>query len=803
MLPVIFAYVISKRRLLRLKKARIHSIILILISLSLVSCNPSLKVERRGGYILVKNSIKNKNAYLPYDELEGFIQQNSMEGRLSPYFRPGVYFYERSMKGKETKFKLWIRRSLGKKPVILDTIYTLSSVDKLQMYLQNKGFYHSTVTKSIKYRKKTAAVTYTINSGPPRIVEQFSYFIPDSVMHSLVMADTSNGKLRTGMIYDTYVLDDERDRIANVLRNNSYFNFSLSDIYYIADTSNAGLSASVEMHIKKIRMAIPGTTDSTAEIRHPRFYIKNIYITTDADQVILDKPFDTLVYNYRANKSDSLDKTIYVLYRKKLTLKPSFLVSSLAIAPGDIYSQAEANRTYKKFISQPIIGSANVNMMIRHRENVSSIEKQWLDCTIRLKRNQLNTFSIGTEGTNSGGRFGMGINTSIQNRNLFRGAEVLSLKLKASAEVQGSLNNQAVQAENYFLFFNTLEGGAEISIDFPRLLIPYWSGFKQNMRLGRTSLSAGGGIEMQTEFKRRVSSLAWSYKWNKNDLVRHIFTPLEFNYIKVFPSDSFQNYLNSLTDPVYKSQYTDHLLTMIRYSIIISNSGITKLNNQYFLKLSAETSGNIPYLIDNIANSPVSSEGYYERFGVRYSEYLRYDFDYRRFWNLKFENSLAFRFMGGSAIPYGNSQAVPFEKSFWLGGANDMRGWRLRSLGPGAYADTINNYDKTGDIMLQATIEHRFPIYSFVLGSLFIDAGNVWLRKPSEDFPAGEFDIKTFYKQIAMDIGFGLRFDFSFFIFRLDGAIPFHNPSKPKQWFDNEDFKLKNSILNFGIGYPF
>jgi outer membrane protein assembly factor BamA len=473
----------------------------------------------------------------------------------------------------------------------------------------------------------------------------------------------------------------------------------------------------------------------------------------------------------------------------------------LGFAEGEDYSQASANRTYKKLISQPIIGSANVNMAIKNPGMVYPGEKQLLDCNIRLKRNQLNTFTVGTEGTNSGGRFGLGLNTSIQNRNIFRGAEVLSLKLKASAELQGSLNNP--NQTNYFLFFNTVEGGAEISIDFPRLLIPYWSRYQENLRLGRTSLSAGAGFEYQKDYQRTISSVAWSYKWNKSEKIKYVFTPFEFNYIRVYPSDSFQNYLNSLTDPVYKSQYTNHLLTMIRFSIIVSNAGITKLNNQYFLRMNAETSGNIPYMVDNLKKNPSTSEGYYTRLGVRYSQYFRYDVDYRRYWKLRHGNSLAYRLMGGAAYPYGNSDAVPFEKSFWLGGANDMRGWRLRSLGPGAYVDSTNNYDKTGDIMLETTIEHRFPIYSFLLGSLFLDAGNIWLRSPSEDFPNGEFKLNTFYKQIAVDIGVGLRFDFSFFIFRLDGAVPVHEPTRPGEWFNPETFQFKNSILNFAIGYPF
>jgi outer membrane protein assembly factor BamA len=773
--------------------------------LSLAACNPELKVKSRGGYLLVKNTIKYQNPYLPYDELEGFLQQSAMPGRLAPYFRPGIFFYENSLKGKETKLRVFERKALGKRPVILDTFMTISTVDKLAIYLKNKGFYHSSVTKSIKYSRKTASVTYHINSGPPCIVNNFNYVVPDSLMYNLIMADTSDGKLRKGMVYDTYYLDDERDRIAVTLRNNSYFNFSLSDIYYLVDTSNAGLSANVELHIKKIKVGTPGNTDSIREIQHPRFYIKDIYIIPNADAMSQLETYDTLPYTYYLNKSDSSGKTIFILHKKERLLKPSFLASCLDIAIGDPYSQAKANSSYRRLISQPIIGSANITMVMKNPELINPDEKQWLDCNIRLVRNRPNIFSLGTEGTNSGGRFGMGVNTSIQNRNLFRGAEVFSLKVRASAELQGSLNNTAESTNKYLGVFNTLEGGIEASIDFPRLVLPYRSNYMTNSKHGRSSLSAGAGFEIRPDYKRTITSSAWSYKWNSNERIRHIFTPLELNYVNIFPSDTFQQYLESLTDPQYKSQYTDHLLTMIRYSFVLSNMGITKLNNQFFIRLNAETAGNIPFLVDNVVNKPVSSEGYYERFGVRYAQFVRFDVDYRKYWKLRFKNLLALRLAGGIALPYGNSVSVPFEKSFWLGGANDMRGWRLRSMGPGAYADTASStrFDKTGDIMLQASIEQRFPIYSFLYGSLFVDAGNVWLREASEDFPKGEFKPGTFYKQIAMDIGFGLRFDFSFFILRLDAAVPFHDPAVADKWFSKDTFKYDNAILNFGIGYPF
>jgi outer membrane protein assembly factor BamA len=477
----------------------------------------------------------------------------------------------------------------------------------------------------------------------------------------------------------------------------------------------------------------------------------------------------------------------------------------LKFAPGDAYNQLAANQTYKKFINQGIIGNANINMAVHNTDTSSQLEKQWIDCNIKLTRNKLYAFNIGSEGTNSAGRFGMGLNTSIQNKNCFRGAEVISLKLRTSAEIQGSLSNSSSQGGTgkYFLIFNTLEGGAEVSIDFPRILFPYRSKYNLNLHQGLTSVSAGAGFEFRPEYKRIITTAAWSYKWNQGERIKHIFTPVELNYVNISTSEAFQLRLDTLTDPQYKSQYTDHLLTMIRYSLILSNIGITKSNNQFFLRLNGETSGNIPFAVDNIFDNPTISEGYYERFGVRYSQYVRFDAEYKKYWKLKFDNTLVFRLVGGLALPYGNSVSVPFEKSFWLGGANDMRGWRLRSLGPGAYMSNNKNYDKTGDILIQSSIEQRFPVYSFLLGSLFVDAGNVWLREKSEDFPDGEFKLSTFYKQIAMDAGIGFRFDFSFFIFRIDAAVPFYNPGLDDRWFNPLDFRLKYAIWNFGIGYPF
>lgn len=765
------------------------------------SCNPARKLEQRGGYLLVKNTIKTDNPYLPNDEIEGFIQQTAMPGKLAQIFRPGVWFYESSAKGKQNGFKKFINRAFGKKPVILDTNLTLSSVDNLRRYLKNKGFPKAEVTKTVNYRRKTAKVDYTLRSGPPCIVTKFVYSVPDSVMLGFILADTSNGKLRKGMIFDTYLLDDERERIATNLRNNSYFNFSLSDIYYITDTS--GLVSDVEMHVKKLKIRQSGAGDSITEINHPRFYVRNIYIASEADN---SKPgylpeYDTLTYFYSLDKNDTLPKQIKILYNEKPILKPSFLASALQFSTGQPYSQQATNLTYKKLINQSIIRSANIGMSMVNPEINDPGEKQWLDCSVRITRNRLKTISFGTEGTNTGGRLGMGVNSIYQNKNIFRGAEVFSFKIRASAELQANINNQL--SDNLFLIFNTLEAGAEANIDFPRMLLPFGIQFNQQLKQARTNLSVGAAFEYRPEYKRNITTAAFSYNWQANEKVKHIFTPLEINFVNITKSDTFQNYLNSLTDPQFKTQYTNHLLTMIRYSYINSDLNTSKGSRQYFFKANVETSGNIPYIYDKVSNRNTSSEGYYEHFGIRYSQFVRFDVDFRRYWKVRNSNTLIFRFMAGYATAYGNAEAVPFEKSFWLGGANDMRGWRLRSVGPGEYKSSDILYDQAGDIMLQTSIEHRFPIYSFLLGGIFIDAGNIWLSEKSSDFAGGEFKFDKFAKQIAMDVGLGLRFNFSFFVFRLDWAVPFHNPARDDSWFNPDDFRIKKAVWNFGIGYPF
>ena len=269
----------------------------------------------------------------------------------------------------------------------------------------------------------------------------------------------------------------------------------------------------------------------------------------------------------------------------------------------------------------------------------------------------------------------------------------------------------------------------------------------------------------------------------------------------MYPTPEFTRELEEIDDSRLKNQYTDHLITALQYSFIFNNQDIKKVKDFIYFRSDIETSGNLFYLFNNLLDSETDSAGIYTITGIRYAQYARLETDFRYYWMVSRTNQVVFRLLSGVGIPYGNSDALPFEKGFYLGGANSMRAWIYRGLGPGAFANPGINIDQMGDIVLETNIEYRFPIYSFFKGAVFIDAGNVWLLNANENFPEAEFRINTFYKQIALDAGVGFRFDFKFFIFRVDFAVRMRDPSKPPgdRWVGDKGIWF----WNFGIGYPF
>jgi outer membrane translocation and assembly module TamA len=320
----------------------------------------------------------------------------------------------------------------------------------------------------------------------------------------------------------------------------------------------------------------------------------------------------------------------------------------------------------------------------------------------------------------------------------------------------------------------------------------------------QTNLSFGYSFQNRPYYSRNIFNVDIGYTWNQSPLVKHILTPINLNYVNVNRTPEFDSILENEQNRRLIEQYSDHMVFGLKYSIIFNNQNLTSHRHFDYLRVNFESSGNLLQGIYTLTNVKKTDEGFYEFVGVRYAQFIRINYDYRHYYYFREKtSSLVLRLVMGVAIPYGNSNEVPYEKGYYGGGANDMRGWEYRKLGPGAYSGNTD-YERIGDIQMEANAEYRFTVYKFFKAALFADAGNIWtFNNDTITFVDGQFKFDSFYKQLAVDAGLGLRFDFQFFIFRIDAAIPLRDPALTGdkwrwQWLKFSDFRL-----NFGIGYPF
>jgi len=377
--------------------------------------------------------------------------------------------------------------------------------------------------------------------------------------------------------------------------------------------------------------------------------------------------------------------------------------------------------------------------------------------------------------------------------------------LKAGLEAQQLVGTEEIE-ENGKSVFNTTEFGVTASLHFPRFLSPFTPRTFARDYMPSTSISVGFNSQIRYYYSRYISTASYSYDWKSNNRLGQTFSPLYLNSVKIANiNPAFQAYLDTELSQRKKAQYTSHLLLGFRYSLTYNTQKINQSGSFFYLKADLETSGNLLSLLNNTKLITKNEDGYYEIFGIRYAQYVRGSFDFRQHIDLGRDNWFVTRQFIGIGIPYGNSQDLPFERSFYAGGANGLRGWLYRTVGPGGYVPGGKDIEKIGDIQLELNAEYRFPIYNIFKGAVFVDAGNVWTYQPIETMPNAEFKFDTFYNQLAFDAGFGLRLDVSFLILRFDLAYALRNPypnSSGSYWrFDN---KLRNNLkLQVGIGYPF
>lgn len=721
----------------------------------LTSCSAT-KYVAEGEYLLDKVGVEVDDRYEDIDEaaMKSHVEQKENARWFSSARIPlGIY----SLSGRDSS--KWINRTLrkmGEAPVILDSLKTELSIRKLRNELQNKGYLGAYVRAEKTVKGKKARLNYVLNPGYRYFVRSIKYDIQDSAIAMLPMIEDESYRLiKMYMPFDAQRLDDERKRLTQLLANNGYYKFNKDYITYQADT-------------------MPG--------------VRDIDLTLVMRQFRTRSNVDTLHSRYKIGKVRYLDgedgDTVVSLRRK-------VLANNTFIAPGEYYSAADLAKTYSRFGRLQAVKYTNIGF-------VENSDSNTLDCNILLSTNKPNTISIQPEGTNTAGDLGAALSVMYQNRNLFRGSELLSIELRGAFEaIRGLEGYGNANFEEYMV---------ETSLMFPRFIAPLLSKDFRRKVNATSEVSLAYDLQNRPEYHRRVLSAAWRYKWNsagRND--RFQLDLLDVNYVFMpWISERFrQDYLedNSNRNAIVRYNYED--LFIMKLGFMYSYS-----NNLHALKANVETAGNVLGLLANATDFKKNDLGQYKLFNIAYAQYVKGDVDYTKYFRFDRQNTLVVHAALGVAYPYGNSTILPFEKRYFSGGANSVRGWSVRSLGPGKYQSRDGNIDfinQTGDLKLDFNLEYRTHLFWKLDGALFVDAGNIWTLRYYDEQPGGQFDITDFYEQIAVGYGLGFRFNFDFFILRFDMGMkaidPAHNGERhypivrPRM---SRDF-----TFHFAVGLPF
>ncbi len=737
-----------------------------------------------------------KSEAIDNSEVKAYLRPKPNKSFFGISYSLYIYYLSTIHSGK---FYSWLNSKLGKEPVYYDQCDPDRVAHNMQRFLSNSGFFNSKIDYYTKDTRKKTKIVFNISTGEPYIIDTVSYQVFDKTIRDFILRDTANSLVKPGKIYNAYTLDDERSRITDFLRDKGYYYFNQNYVLFKVDSNLSNHQLTINTVIINRKLPNSMLLGSFIEFPHNRYFIKEVEVIPDYNPVKYQS-YKAVNHSITFFK-DSTYQYTYLLHLPVPRFKAKAFDQSIKIKPGKPYSATDVQHTYRSLFLMPIIQTATISFDTTGMGG-DTLGNKFMKARIQMATGKLNFYSIDGVLTNSSGDPGVRGNLVIANRNIFRGAELLRVRFNGGFEAQSVSTSDSVSGDNNN-FFNTFEAGVDASLIFPRFVSPIpFRKFSQKYH-PTTNLTFGYNYLLRSNYSRNSTNILVGYSWRKNKKVRFIVSPVNFNYINVNPTPEFQEILDQETNQRLKEQYSDHLIAGANFSLVYDNQKIKSSKSLDYVRFDIETSGNIFYLAQRAFNINMTNKEYYQFLGIRYSQYIRFNIDYRHYFHLNSNGHIiVFRGLAGAGIPYLNSNEIPYEKAFYAGGANDMRGWRFRTLGPGGFSGN-NDYERLGDIMLESNLEYRFPIYSFLKGAFFTDIGNIWSGN-TENFPNGQFKLNTFYQQLAIDSGFGLRFDFTYFIFRLDAGIPLRDPAFPNnnRWRFNY-LKFNQFIINFGIGYPF
>ena len=655
----------------------------------------------------------------------------------------------------------WINRalrSMGEQPVLFDSLQARLSVGDLQQELQNEGFLSAGVELWTKNKGRKVDAIYVLHPGMPYRLGKVDYEVADTGVQRLLRLDLpENRMLKTGQRFTTQLLDGERKRIAQLLTDQGYFRFHKEFIHFEADSAAGD-------HRIDLRLVLdPYRTSDAVESPHRRYHIGTVRYA-----------------------SGELNDSVIHLRRRVLD-------ESTYIREGQFYSGTSLQNTYNKFGRLGAVRYTNI--MFRERPDTTL-----LDCQILLQNNKPSSLSFQPEGTNTAGDLGAAASLTYQNRNLFRGSENLSIELRGAYEAIRGLEGYRNQ--------DFLEYSLETRLQFPRFIMPFLSSTVRRRINATSEVSLLYDMQNRPEFHRRVLSAAWRYKWQPQTKRSHYqFDLIDLNYVFMpWISETFRlQYLDDISsrNAILRYNYEDLFITKIGF-------GYSYNNGSYALKTNVETSGNLLSAGASLLGSDKDDAGQYRLFNIAFAQYVKADIDLTRSIRLDYNNMVVLHMGFGIAYPYGNSTVLPFEKRYFSGGANSVRGWNVRSLGPGKFKGNDGSIDfinQTGDMKLDLNAEYRTHLFWKLGGAVFVDAGNIWTLRSYKEQEGGQFSLKDLPNQMAVSYGVGLRFNFDYFIVRFDLGMKAVNPAYEEE--DEEHYPLlhprfsRDYAFHFAVGLPF
>ena len=727
----------------------IYNIFLLAVAASVLlpSCSTT-RVLQDDQYRLEKNKIvvtNDKNFNV--NDIEPYIKQSP-----NPYFIFGWNPFLNICNWSSGKGNGWDRfvQKIGVAPVVYEADLVESSIENISNHLKYRGYYNSDVRSRIEVRKKRVKVTYEITLGKRFPIKEVRFSVPEGELADEFWKDTSSITVRKGDWLSEAALDSETDRASKYFRDKGFYGFSKNYYSFEADTLSVPDSVLLTMSIREY------TRNETEEDAKPfrKFSIGNVAIS----------------------------------YPQDLKIREKVLTNLNTVIPGSTYSESTVNTAYSRLASLNMFNTVNIEL--------NQVDTNVVDCDISLSKSRLQGFKLNLEAsTNSSGLLGVSPQLSYFHKNIFHGGEWLNLSFMGNFQFKPNDDTRST------------EFGVSAGLSFPKFLLLPYSIFKGTVP--RTDINVSYNYQNRPEYTRNIISTALGYNGNIRGRLFYQFYPLQLNIVRLFDLD--EGFYNSLrSDPFMRNSYQDHFDlgsgVTLQYT---TNTDVNPKTTYFYTRFQFDMAGNLLSAFKPLMRKDQDGSGII--WNTPFSQYVKAEVSVGRTWVFGRNDgqAVATRFLAGAGYAYGNSTALPFEKHFYSGGANSLRGWQARAVGPGLSPmdTTFIIPNQTGDMKLEANVEYRFKMFWKVAGAVFVDAGNVWTLddtgKNGEVSPS-QFTWRNLGKSIAVNWGAGIRLDLNFLLLRIDMGMRIHDPARTERWVGPQQWlKRGNYAVHFGVGYPF